>query len=154
MTAKARQSQAAVKPAKVGAVRQSAPVGGFETIVDQEDEHIGGGFESVQEIHDALPSFLKPENIMDKHKRRPDHDEYDDTTLFIPPGEWKNITPAMQQYWQLKQDNFEKVFFFKLGKFYEPQSSAKSCWTSTGWAGAKSCTSGSRRRLWTSTCRL
>ena len=25
----------------------------------------------------------------------------------------------MTQYWDLKQDNFEKVFFFKLGKFYE-----------------------------------
>ena len=25
----------------------------------------------------------------------------------------------MTQYWQLKVDNFEKIFFFKLGKFYE-----------------------------------
>ena len=25
----------------------------------------------------------------------------------------------MTQFWELKQDNFEKVFFFKLGKFYE-----------------------------------
>ena len=25
----------------------------------------------------------------------------------------------MRQFWELKQDNFEKVFFFKLGKFYE-----------------------------------
>jgi DNA mismatch repair ATPase MutS len=25
----------------------------------------------------------------------------------------------MQQYWAIKQDNFDKVIFFKLGKFYE-----------------------------------
>ena len=25
----------------------------------------------------------------------------------------------MKQYWTLKRDNFEKIFFFKLGKFYE-----------------------------------
>ena len=25
----------------------------------------------------------------------------------------------MTKYWQLKVDNFEKVFLFKLGKFYE-----------------------------------
>ena len=25
----------------------------------------------------------------------------------------------MTQFWDLKQDNYEKVFFFKLGKFYE-----------------------------------
>lgn len=25
----------------------------------------------------------------------------------------------MHQYWEIKQDHFEKIFFFKLGKFYE-----------------------------------
>ena len=87
--------------------------------VDTEDQVIGGGFNSVQEIHDALPSFLKPENIKDKFGNRPDHPNYDVTTLFIPQHEWKNFTPAMTQYWQLKVDNHEKIFFFKLGKFYE-----------------------------------
>jgi len=39
--------------------------------------------------------------------------------LYVPPGEWKNFTPAMTQYWKLKEDNHEKIFLFKLGKFYE-----------------------------------
>ena len=56
---------------------------------------------------------------MDKKKRRPDHPEYDDTTLYIPSNEWKGFTACMTQYWDLKQDNYEKIFFFKLGKFYE-----------------------------------
>ena len=87
--------------------------------MDVEDKVIGGGFNSVQEIHDALPSFLKTENICDKYGKSPDHPEYDVTTLYIAQSEWKNFTPAMTQYWQLKVDNHEKIFFFKLGKFYE-----------------------------------
>ena len=56
---------------------------------------------------------------MDKNRNRPDSPDYDPTTLYIPPGEWKGFTPAMSQYWKLKEDNFEKIFLFKLGKFYE-----------------------------------
>lgn len=103
-------------------LRKSAPAdmgGQEETKVDAEDQVIGGGFNSIDEIHDALPSFLKPENLKDKHGNRPDHPEYDYTTLHIPQNSWKDFTPAMSQYWKLKVDNFEKVFFFKLGKFYE-----------------------------------
>ena len=66
-----------------------------------------------------MPFFLKEQNIKDKSGKRPDDPQYDHTTLFIPPGAWKDFTPAMSQYWQLKVDNHEKVFFFKLGKFYE-----------------------------------
>jgi len=80
---------------------------------------IGGGFETYDEILDALPEFLKEKNIRDKEKRRPDHPDYDPCSLYIPAEEWKNFTPGMFQYWKLKIDNFEKIFFFKLGKFYE-----------------------------------
>ena len=44
---------------------------------------------------------------------------YDPTTLFIPKDNWAKFTPAMVQYWQIKQFNMDKVLFFKLGKFYE-----------------------------------
>ena len=60
---------------------------------------IGGGFNSVEEITDALPEFLKPKNIRDKEGRRPDDPDYDLTTLFIPEGAWKSFTPCMTQYW-------------------------------------------------------
>ena len=56
---------------------------------------------------------------MDKKKRRPDDPDYDSSTLYIPPNEWRNFSSCMTQFWDLKQTNFEKVFFFKLGKFYE-----------------------------------
>jgi DNA mismatch repair protein MSH6 len=39
------------------------------------------------------------------------------------PGEYwsgkTGFTPCMKQYWEIKQYNHEKIFFFKLGKFYE-----------------------------------
>ena len=31
-----------------------------------------------------FPYFLKPEHIKDKAGRRPDHPEYDQTTLWVP----------------------------------------------------------------------
>ena len=67
----------------------------------------------------TIPYFLKPGNLRDKEMRRPDDPDYDQTTLHIPPTAWKDFTPAMTQYWKLKVDNFEKIFLFKLGKFYE-----------------------------------
>ena len=69
--------------------------------------------------HDALPDFLKPENIKDKNGNRPDSPQYDCNTLFVPPEFLKKQTPAMRQFWEFKSQNFDKVLFFKLGKFYE-----------------------------------
>ena len=69
--------------------------------------------------HDALPDFLKPENIKDKNGNRPDSPQYDYNTLYVPPDFLKKQTPAMRQFWDFKSQNFDKVLFFKLGKFYE-----------------------------------
>ena len=69
--------------------------------------------------HDALPDFLKPEYIKDKNGNRPDSDQYDCNTLYVPPDYLKKQTPAMKQFWEFKSKNFDKVLFFKLGKFYE-----------------------------------
>ena len=106
-------------------VRKSAPVAKKQVmpqddrIEDAEDVHIGGGFQNEQEIHDALPIFLKPENLMDINKNKFGSPNYDPTTLYIPPAAWKDFTPGMYQYWEMKQRHFDKIFFFKLGKFYE-----------------------------------
>ena len=92
------------------------------TIIDQEDQIIGGGFESLDQIRDALPEFLKPENIMDANKNRPGDEDYDETSLHIPAKFWSGkeaFTPAMTQYWEIKRYNMEKILLFKLGKFYE-----------------------------------
>jgi DNA mismatch repair protein MSH6 len=31
----------------------------------------------------------------------------------------KKFAPAMFQYWYFKQDNYDKILCFKIGKFYE-----------------------------------
>lgn len=68
--------------------------------------------------HDEL-DFLKPDKIRDKNRNRPGHPEYDPRTVYVPPEFFKELTPAMTQWWKLKADYFDCVFFFKVGKFYE-----------------------------------
>ena len=51
--------------------------------------------------------------------RRPDHPDYDRRTIHIPDEAWKSFSGSMVQYWRMKQNNYEKIFFFRLGKFYE-----------------------------------
>ena len=54
------------------------------------------------EAEQYLPKFVKPEFILDGMKRRPDDPEYDGTTLYIPGYEWRNFSPCMNQFWDLK----------------------------------------------------
>jgi len=37
----------------------------------------------------------------------------------VPPEFRKDQTPALRQWWDLKANNFDVIFFFKVGKFYE-----------------------------------
>lgn len=62
---------------------------------------------------------MLPHNKKDAEGRRPDDEHYDPSTLFIPQSFYDKQTKAMQQYWDLKRDNYDKVMLFKLGKFYE-----------------------------------
>eukprot|EP00347_Sterkiella_histriomuscorum_P021958 403332180 len=87
--------------------------------IDQEDQVIGGGFQTHDDILEARPDFIKEEYIMDMEKRKPEDPEYDPTTLYIPGDKWNGFTPAMYQYWEIKVHNYDKILFFKLGKFYE-----------------------------------
>ncbi len=57
---------------------------------------------SLEEIQDARPYFIKDKYIRDGKKRRPDDPEYDCTTVHVPEKEWRNFTPAMRQYWEIK----------------------------------------------------
>uniref|UniRef100_A0A1I7RY21 DNA mismatch repair protein n=1 Tax=Bursaphelenchus xylophilus TaxID=6326 RepID=A0A1I7RY21_BURXY len=72
----------------------------------------------VDFVHLSFP-FLKPENIRDANKRRPDHPDYDPKTLFVPEDFIKEQSPGHRQWWRLKAANFDTVLFFKVGKFYE-----------------------------------
>jgi DNA mismatch repair protein MSH6 len=73
-----------------------------------------------QTIHAHLNyKFLQPEHRRDINMRRPDDPDYDEKTLYVPPEFLKKETPAMRQWWSIKQRNMDAVLFFKMGKFYE-----------------------------------
>ena len=57
--------------------------------MDQEDQNIGGGFTSLDEIRDALPKFLKPEHKRDIEMRKLGDEDYDETSLHIPKEYWE-----------------------------------------------------------------
>ncbi|XP_065361382.1 probable DNA mismatch repair protein Msh6 isoform X2 [Calliphora vicina] len=63
--------------------------------------------------------FLKPDKIKDKKGRRPDHPDYDPSTLYVPPKFLDSLSPGVRQWWDLKSESFDCVLFFKVGKFYE-----------------------------------
>ncbi|EPS42150.1 hypothetical protein H072_3901 [Dactylellina haptotyla CBS 200.50] len=58
-------------------------------------------------------------DIQDRDGNRPGDDDYDPRTLFIPKYAWNKFSPFEKQYWEIKQDLFDTVVFFKKGKFYE-----------------------------------
>ncbi|KAL7944924.1 DNA repair protein [Trichoderma barbatum] len=58
-------------------------------------------------------------NVRDKEKRSPTDPDYDSRTLFIPPIAWSKFSPFEKQYWEIKQDLWDTIVFFKKGKFYE-----------------------------------
>jgi len=72
-----------------------------------------------QTLIDGLPKFLQPQFKRDKQMRLMSDPEYDPTTLYISQSDISSFTPTMQVYWELKIDNYDKILFFKLGKFYE-----------------------------------
>lgn len=45
--------------------------------------------------------------------------DYDPRTLHVPSTAWKGFTPFEKQFWEIKSKHWDKVVFFKKGKFYE-----------------------------------
>ncbi|KAL3320000.1 DNA mismatch repair protein msh6 [Cichlidogyrus casuarinus] len=63
--------------------------------------------------------FLKADKIRDRCRRAASDPEYDPHTLYVPPTFISTVTPAMKQWWIMKQDYYDTLLFFKVGKFYE-----------------------------------
>lgn len=71
-----------------------------------------------------FPSWYNPKNMKDKNRRSPTDPEYNESTLFVPRKNGKvtedgHSTPMLQQYWEIKEDHFNEIILFKVGKFYE-----------------------------------
>ena len=82
-------------------------------MADNDEEVMGAQWEHEKQ------EWLKPENIRDANKNRPDSAEYDPTTLYVPPEYIKKLTPGMGNWWKIKSRNYDTVIYYKVGKFYE-----------------------------------
>ncbi|KYK54398.1 DNA mismatch repair protein msh6 [Drechmeria coniospora] len=58
-------------------------------------------------------------NIKDKERRARGDPDYDPRTIYIPPMAWAKFSPFEKQYWEIKQNLWDTIVFFKKGKFYE-----------------------------------
>lgn len=55
---------------------------------------------------------------MDGEERRPDHPDYDPSTVFIPKSEWQKMTPGMKRFWLSKSKNFDSVLLYRWARWF------------------------------------
>ncbi|KAF4651640.1 DNA mismatch repair protein msh6, partial [Perkinsus olseni] len=75
----------------------------------------------------SYPSWMHPDKLADAKGRRPDHPDYDQSTMRVPDlrdsasrkKEEGHCTPMLLQYWEVKAKHFDEITLFKVGKFYE-----------------------------------
>ena len=71
----------------------------------------------VEEVKDG-PWFTQKEYVRDSEGRKPSHENYDPTTVFIPEEETSKMTPGMQRYWEIKSKNYDKIVFYRWGDWF------------------------------------
>jgi DNA mismatch repair protein MSH6 len=64
-----------------------------------------------------LPYFIQASFIKDEEGRSLSDPEYDPSTLFIPIQDYQKMSPMFKQYWNAKKKNFDKVMFFRFGRW-------------------------------------
>ncbi|KAK1937472.1 putative DNA repair protein [Babesia divergens] len=75
----------------------------------------------------TFPPWVRIHEIRDRNGLRPTDESYDPSTLWVPSRSHRwaveyrscHFTECMQQWWYLKQDRFDQLLFFKMGRFYE-----------------------------------
>lgn len=68
---------------------------------------------------EKIPRFAQPKHCLDICGRGRSDPLYDPTSLLVPENEVSRFTATKKQYWSIKSIHFDKIIFFKLGKFYE-----------------------------------
>lgn len=72
-----------------------------------------------QGFNDNIPEFAQLEHRRDKNLVKVGQEGYDPQTLYIPPKDFKKLTPMMKHYWTIKSEHFDKIILWRMGKFYE-----------------------------------
>ncbi|KAL6049811.1 DNA mismatch repair protein msh6, variant 2 [Balamuthia mandrillaris] len=76
------------------------------------------------DVSDALLDLDREEWYWIKHPKdakgnEPGSPDYDPSTLYVPVNALLNMTETERQYWEIKSKHWDKLVFFKVGKFYE-----------------------------------
>ena len=71
-----------------------------------------------QVLNRRQPYFLLPERKCDQNQRKPSDPDYDPTSVYISPYEYKNLSDGMKRYWDIKKVNMEKIIFWRYGDWY------------------------------------
>ncbi|XP_012873397.1 PREDICTED: DNA mismatch repair protein Msh6 [Dipodomys ordii] len=105
-----------------GILGNKTTLSAFSALQNSESHvHASGGDDNSPPTiwyHESL-EWLKKENRRDERRRRPDHPDFDASTLYVPEDFLNSCTPGMRKWWQIKSQNFDLVIFYKVGKFYE-----------------------------------
>ena len=105
-------------PSRVQTPSAKSKLAGFAAQDDDGASAAIPGAEDRQFAHLSY-DFLRPDKICDAQKRRPDDEDYDPRTLYVPQSFKDKQTPAMRQWWDMKANHYDVILFFKMGKFYE-----------------------------------
>lgn len=79
------------------------------------------GAESAQRFanrySDAKFKFMAPDVIRDAERNRPEDENYDASTCYIPADWFKKnkISDGQRQWWEFKSKNWDSVLLFKMG---------------------------------------
>ena len=49
---------------------------------------------------------------------RPDHPDYDQSSVHISDEDFKKLSPMMKQYWSFKRNYFDSVVVMRFGRWY------------------------------------
>lgn len=85
--------------------------------VDEENQ-VENASAGLDELEDRTPYWATKEYLKDKQGNKFGTENYDPTSLYVPPAEYKKLTNAKKQFWDIKSDNFDKIVFFKLGTIH------------------------------------
>lgn len=64
------------------------------------------------------PYWLTDEKRLDEKQRPITDDNYDPSTIHIPPEEFLDLSDGMKRYWGIKKDNMDKILIYRFGDWY------------------------------------
>jgi len=50
--------------------------------------------------------------------RKPEDPDYDPTSLYITPNDYRTLPDGLKRYFDIKKDNMDKILFWRFGDWY------------------------------------